>query len=387
MPPQKQRKPADATAVQPAAFGPMLDHKRSQLAQDWVVRAIFSHVKPRNRQYVEIGFNTNEQCATNTSGSNTCRLWLAGWSGLLLDGAHSNATINLHSEFVTSANIVPLLRKYKVPRDVDFMSIDVDSYEMWLLEAILKSEYKPGVVAVEYNSNFPWRFTLAYPDPYQFKTRYSSDRLQHTAKGGYTGGCYSGAAPRAIALMARKHGYVALAAVVPLDLILVKAELAAVARHALNSTHFNKRETVGRWLIDDPGRHAELRDGWMLNTYGNRTMTAAQALELVDWVEWERQRARGATADYAAKAARASALPQLEELSCIFRLNNMRQGKCFARLQGALPGLKGNCEQFATYRNRSAWWPSVRNSDFPGTSRVVASNGLRNVPLHQLNVF
>ena len=226
--------------MRPAAFGPMLDFKRSQHAQDWVVRAIYSHVPPRNRQYVEVGFNTNEQCDPLSSGSNTCRLWLAGWSGLLLDGAHSNASINLHSEFVTSANIVPLLRKYKVPRHVDFMSIDVDSYELWLLEAILKSEYRPRVIAVEYNSNFPWRSSLTYPDPSQFRTGANSDRLQHSANGGYGLGCYSGAAPRMFDLLAREHGYVVIAAVVPLDLILVKAELAEVA-----STRCSTRTSAG----------------------------------------------------------------------------------------------------------------------------------------------
>ena len=109
---------ADATAAH-------IIGSRSQGKQDVIVRAIFRSIGVTNRQYVEIGFNENEQCVG--SGSNTCQLWLDGWTGLLLDGAHANRSINLRTELLDSSNVARVLRKYAVPTSVDFLSIDVDS--------------------------------------------------------------------------------------------------------------------------------------------------------------------------------------------------------------------------------------------------------------------
>ena len=71
----------------------------SQSWQACVLRTIFKAIGTRNRQFVEVGFNSPSQCAG--SGSNTCALWRdEGWQGLLLDGANSNLSINLHKELV-----------------------------------------------------------------------------------------------------------------------------------------------------------------------------------------------------------------------------------------------------------------------------------------------
>ena len=51
----------------------------------------------------------------------------------------SNASINLHKELVYSHNIVALLEKYGVPKHLDYVSIDVDSTDIWLVEALLRS--------------------------------------------------------------------------------------------------------------------------------------------------------------------------------------------------------------------------------------------------------
>ena len=101
---------------------------RSQGKQDVIARAIFRAIGAQNRRFVEIGFNENEQCVG--SGSNTCQLWLDGWTGLLLDAAHSNASIGLHSETLDSRNVASVLRKHSVPTQVDFLSIDVDSVDI-----------------------------------------------------------------------------------------------------------------------------------------------------------------------------------------------------------------------------------------------------------------
>tara|TARA_B110001452_G_scaffold16211_1_gene13301 strand:- start:2433 stop:2918 length:486 start_codon:yes stop_codon:yes gene_type:complete len=122
----------------------------SQGGQHHVLRWLFKTIGTTNRYYVEFGFNPNEHC--RGSGPNSCSLWLEGWDGLLLDGNSHNESINLHTHFLSSANIVSLFRRYRVPESPDYVSVDIDSTDLWILRSILASVYRPRVISVEFNS-------------------------------------------------------------------------------------------------------------------------------------------------------------------------------------------------------------------------------------------
>ena len=89
----------------------------SQSWQACVLKTIFKAFGTHNRQFVEVGFNSPSQCTG--SGSNTCALWRdEGWQGLLLDGANSNLSINLHNELVCELWIAPSpARAYTICKD------------------------------------------------------------------------------------------------------------------------------------------------------------------------------------------------------------------------------------------------------------------------------
>lgn len=107
-----------------------------------------------NKFYVEFGFNS--RTFEGGIGANTFALRkYFGWEGLLLDGEHENPDINLHKEFITPANIVQLFDKYGVPREPDYVSIDVDSIDLWIMKSLVKGGYRPRVMTVEYNINLP----------------------------------------------------------------------------------------------------------------------------------------------------------------------------------------------------------------------------------------
>jgi hypothetical protein len=76
-----------------------------------------------------------------------------GWSGLLLDSSHEDASINLHQEFVSAENIVELFFKYRVPQNFDFLSVDIDGNDYWVLRPILEN-YRPKFWVAEYNQFF-----------------------------------------------------------------------------------------------------------------------------------------------------------------------------------------------------------------------------------------
>jgi hypothetical protein len=88
--------------------------------------------------YVEVGYNRPYL----TDGSNTLYLHEKGWSGLLIDGEHSNHSINLHAHFVTPDNIEDIFDQHNVPLEPDYVSIDIDSIDVWVARSLLKSKYR-----------------------------------------------------------------------------------------------------------------------------------------------------------------------------------------------------------------------------------------------------
>ena len=71
-----------------------------------------------------------------------------------MDGGFENAEINLHKVTFFPDNILALFAEFRVPRQFDFLSVDTDSYDFFMLETILEAGYSPRVVMVEHNANF-----------------------------------------------------------------------------------------------------------------------------------------------------------------------------------------------------------------------------------------
>jgi hypothetical protein len=126
----------------------------SQGGQDGYLQFIFRNIGTTNKVSVEFGFNTTT--LTGGDGANTARLVIEdGWISILLDKDYDEPNINLHKEWLTPANIGDVFRRYNVPEEVDYVSMDVDSIELWLFESLIDSGFRPRVVSCEYNSNFP----------------------------------------------------------------------------------------------------------------------------------------------------------------------------------------------------------------------------------------
>ena len=52
----------------------------------------------------------------------------------MMDGGFDNPSINLHKEWINSSNIVGLFEKYKVPKNFDHMTIDIDLTTLWEMQ-------------------------------------------------------------------------------------------------------------------------------------------------------------------------------------------------------------------------------------------------------------
>ena len=184
--------------------------RHSQGGQDGVLRAIFAQIGTVNTPPFAVEFGFDCDSLTGGFGSNVAELVLhQGWQALLLDGGHENAAINLHREFLTAANIVEVFTRHGVPPEPDYVSIDLDSTDLWVFRAILTS-FRARVFTVEYNSHFPLDAAITFPDD-------PAERWQEAR--GY------GVSLKSLVLAAEEAGYSLVAVVPRLDAVFVRNDL------------------------------------------------------------------------------------------------------------------------------------------------------------------
>jgi hypothetical protein len=184
--------------IAPAILG------KSQKGQDSLLQYTFLALGTTNQYYVEFG------ARDGVLDSNT---WFLrerlGWNGLLLDCLFENKDINLHKRTLTKDNIVNTFKEFNVPNEFDFLNIDIDGNDYWLLKSILEGGYKPRVIMVETNVRFS-------PE---------TDLVQRYDENWYwQGSGWYGCSPLSMAILAEQHGYVPVHIHLD-DMILVRADV------------------------------------------------------------------------------------------------------------------------------------------------------------------
>lgn len=138
--------------------------KYSQGAQDIYLERIFTKIGITNKYFVEFGFN-EASYDSGGSGANTRALHRLGWRGLLLDATNENAHINLQKHFLYANNVARIFMSNHVPEDLDYLSCDMDSHDLWIFREILKAGFRPRVITTEFNSNYPLTLSISLIDP------------------------------------------------------------------------------------------------------------------------------------------------------------------------------------------------------------------------------
>jgi hypothetical protein len=169
----------------------------SQNGEDGIIQEIFNRIGISNKYFVEFG-------VTDGLESNSLFLLYKQWQGLWLEGSAEDTKkinqtfsdfirdkkITVKNEFITAENIESLFKSANVPVELDLLSIDIDYNTYYVWEAI--TNYKPRVVVIEYNSNFP-------PDAL-FVVRYNAKRM-------WDGTSYFGASLLALEQLGKTKGY------------------------------------------------------------------------------------------------------------------------------------------------------------------------------------
>ncbi|OQV13708.1 hypothetical protein BV898_12102 [Hypsibius exemplaris] len=193
--------------------------KYSQGSQDLYLHRIFAVIGSTNRYFVEFGFN-EPSYTSGGSGANTRNLYQKGWRGLLLDGDRENAEINLQKHFLFANNIAQIFAQYNVPKELDYLSVDMDSHDLWVFRAILEAGYRPRVITTEYNANYPLTHALTLIDP----TLIGNGSVPSDFSFEFTH-CAWGASAKALFLVATTYGYKMVGRIDGLDLVWLRADL------------------------------------------------------------------------------------------------------------------------------------------------------------------
>jgi hypothetical protein len=135
----------------------------------------------------------------------------------LLDNNRENPEINLRRHALFQPNAGSVLLRYGVPKDLDYLSSDMDSHDIFVLHGILQSGFRPRIVSTEYNGNFDLNLSIAQVDPEylpnngsrQFKLR----------------GCLYGASAAAWRTLMTDLGYTLVGISPRLDLFWIRNDL------------------------------------------------------------------------------------------------------------------------------------------------------------------
>jgi hypothetical protein len=164
---------------------------------DGSVAEIFRRIGTQSKTFVEVG------CGDGLENNTTNLLW-SGWNGFWFDGSEENihavrknvrtpladGSLRVSQAFFNAENVAGIFEQAGVPREFDFLSIDIDRNTYYVWEAL--APYRPRAVVVEYNAK-----VLPSCD---WKVRYDPQKTWN-----HTG--YMGASLKALENLGRKLGY------------------------------------------------------------------------------------------------------------------------------------------------------------------------------------
>ena len=167
---------------------------RSQNEEDGILFALLERAGWGAQRFVEIG--SGKSGGTAASLAHEC-----GWAGLMIELSAAsvdlarrkfagNRGVTLASARVMPDNVNTILTEHGYAGEVDLLSIDIDSYDYWVFEALTATS--PRVLVLEYNALFGADRRVTIP---------LDQSIEATPKG------YGGASLAALTALAARKGY------------------------------------------------------------------------------------------------------------------------------------------------------------------------------------
>lgn len=162
----------------------------SNFGEERILQKYIAQLLPAgaSRTAVDIG------AGDGVRGSNTYALFSNGWRGVGFEGSNRKVCklaaaykyypqVSAANCVVTPENVVPLLKAYNIEREFGVLSLDIDSYDYWVLDALL-AEFRPRVVVTEINEKIPppIKFVVKYDPDFQMTHHFFGYSIQSLAE-------------------------------------------------------------------------------------------------------------------------------------------------------------------------------------------------------------
>jgi hypothetical protein len=140
---------------------PYESQRHSQHGEDGIIDTMTAAIRSPNRFVFEIGWGSGKE---NMSRN----LMEQGWSGIGIDGAREpHPDIRLPDCFEYRMMYVEPSKFdtafQGVPRDPDFFSLDIDSFDFEVAQWALDNGYRPKTVCLEFNHRFGATVQASFP--------------------------------------------------------------------------------------------------------------------------------------------------------------------------------------------------------------------------------
>jgi len=130
----------------------------SQFGEQALIKEYFSKINADSDYVIDIG------ASDGVYASNTHPLFKAGNPGIAVEPDSKRFTklakeyqdfnVNLFRGYATQETVVDILKSANTPNHPLFMNFDIDSFDYFVLRAILK-EYRPSLICAEINETMP----------------------------------------------------------------------------------------------------------------------------------------------------------------------------------------------------------------------------------------
>lgn len=134
------------------------------------------------RMNIDKGFVVDVAASDGYTQSSTLGFFREGWDGLAveMDPIKFASLSFLYADFprvrlarhrVTPFNIKSLLESFEVAKDITVLNLDIDSYDLYVIEKMLAGGFKPKILSMEINEKIPAGvfFTVDYDDAHYWQ--------------------------------------------------------------------------------------------------------------------------------------------------------------------------------------------------------------------------
>ena len=128
----------------------------SQNQEDGMIAEVFRRIGASSRRFIEFGIQDGLEC-------NSTFLLMQGWTGTWVEGSKKSADkarltfasypVHVLNQYITVANANELIARLAGSQELDLLSIDTDTIDYWLWQAI--KIVKARLVVIEYNATWP----------------------------------------------------------------------------------------------------------------------------------------------------------------------------------------------------------------------------------------